>query len=314
MAGPSNYPGGFAQGITIRGVPITSTNPGEVFWVNNSSVLAKGGVGGSDGNPGTYQKPFSTITYALTQCTENRGDIIVVMPGYTETVAAAAGEVWNVAGVAIIGLGSGSLKPTFTLTATASDINVTAADMSVYNVRFVSGVADQVHCLHVTGANFAVDHCEFMASAAATAILTSVITTATAYGFTFTNNTINMESSIAGVAVTDVAASGVETLADNSVIKGNSIMGSFTSAGIFNQTTAAEGCLITDNDIFNVGSVAAGGISVHANTTGLCARNMIRVTYATNITTLITAAAMGQCENYLNNATAETGGKLTASA
>ena len=42
----SNYPNGFANGVTIRGVPITITNPGAVFWVSNSTTLLQGQRGG----------------------------------------------------------------------------------------------------------------------------------------------------------------------------------------------------------------------------------------------------------------------------
>ena len=164
----SNFPNGFAAGVSIRGIPLTITNPGETFWVNSSSVLAKGGIAGSDGNDGSYRRPLATITKALTKCTASRGDIIVVMPGYTETVSAAAGEVWDVAGVALIGLGAGTLKPTFTFdTATTADLNVTASDVSVFNFRFVSGIANLAAPLDVTGTYFSVDSCEFMAGAAA---------------------------------------------------------------------------------------------------------------------------------------------------
>jgi len=38
----SNFPNGFKGGVTIRGIPLQLLNPGEVFWVNNSGVLAKG--------------------------------------------------------------------------------------------------------------------------------------------------------------------------------------------------------------------------------------------------------------------------------
>lgn len=313
----SNFPNGFKDGVTIRGLPLSLTHPGEVFFVNNSGVLAKRGVGGSDGNDGSYQRPFSTIAGAFDACTASRGDVIMVMPGHAESVSAAAGLLFDVAGVALIGLGSGALKPTITLdTATSADIDVTAANVSVTNFRFVSGIANLVHCLHVTGADFSVDNCEFMASAAATAILTSVITTAAAYGFQFTNNTVNMESSIAGVAVTDVPASGVETLADNSVITGNRILGNFSVAGIYNQTTAAEGLVITDNDIYNIStSAAAGGVSLASGCTGMIYRNHICVLETSSIDGLIVNQSCAMIENYLVNVLTETGGiNGTASA
>jgi len=311
----SNFPNGFASGVTIRGIPLQQAYPGEVFWVNSTTVLPKGGVGASNNNDGSYLRPFSTITYALTRCTASRGDIIMVMPGYTETVAAAAGEVWNVAGVAIIGLGCGALKPTITLSATGSDIDVTAANMSVSNFRFVSSVANLVHCLHVTGTNFTVDNCEFMASAATTAILTSIITTAAAYGLHVENTTINNESSIAGVAVTDVAASGIETLADNTVIKNCNILGNYSVACIYNQTTAAEGLIITDNNLYNVStSAAAGAVSLDSSCSGMIYRNHATVLETSAITGLFINGNCGMSENYAVNVVTETAGLVHAAS
>ena len=127
----SNYPNGFANGVTIRGMPLLQVHPGEVFWVNNSGVLAKGGVGGSDGNDGSYRRPFATIDYAIGKCTASRGDIIAVMPGHEEDIDAAAGIALDVAGVAIIGLGSAALRPKITFSATASTMTVTAANCSI---------------------------------------------------------------------------------------------------------------------------------------------------------------------------------------
>jgi hypothetical protein len=151
MAGPSNYPNGFTQGITIRGLPIKQVHPGEVFWVNNSSVPAKGAVGGSDGNDGSYRRPLSTIDGAIGKCTADRGDIIIVMPGHAETVAAASGITLDVAGVAIIGLGSGAKRPTLTFSATDSTVVISAANCSVSNIIFEAGIADVVTALSLTG-------------------------------------------------------------------------------------------------------------------------------------------------------------------
>jgi hypothetical protein len=41
----SNYPNGFTDGVTIRGLPVLLAHPGKVYWVNNSSVLAPSGIG-----------------------------------------------------------------------------------------------------------------------------------------------------------------------------------------------------------------------------------------------------------------------------
>ena len=306
----SNFPNGFANGVLIRGVPVAITNPGETFWVNSTSVLPDGGRSPSGNSPGTFQEPVATIAQALDLCKASRGDIIAVMPGYTETVATAGGLALDVAGVAIIGLGHGSLKPTISSSATGSTITVTAANVSVTNFRFVSTVANMAVCLSVSGANFACDSSEFMCSDAGTGLLNAVTTTATATGFRFTNNTINNESSVAGVAVTDVATAGVITLADNSFIKDNHILGNYSVAGIQNKTTAATGLVVDSNRVYQVATTGAPGISMTAGCTGLCVDNYIGALDVTSIDGLVINASCSPNRNFACNVVTETGGVL----
>ena len=163
----SNYPNGFSNGVTIRGVPVTQSYPGQVYWVNNSSVIADGGIGGSNGNPGTYQKPFSTIDYAIGRCTAGRGDIIMVMPGHAETVSSATSIVCDVAGVAIIGLGSGLSRPTLTFTtATTAAVQVSASNVTWKNIVFSADFADIAEVFNVTTAKYlTIEQCEFNSTA-----------------------------------------------------------------------------------------------------------------------------------------------------
>lgn len=130
----SNFPHGFAKGVTIRGIPIQVAHPGKVFWVNNSGVLADLGIGPSDGNDGTYLRPFSTVNYAISQCLAGRGDIICVMPGHSEALTSTSLNV-SKAGVAILGLGEGNLRPLFTCAATTSTFKISAASCSVKNIQ-----------------------------------------------------------------------------------------------------------------------------------------------------------------------------------
>lgn len=191
----SNYPGGFMHGITIRGLPIQQAHPGEVFWVNSSSVLAKGGIAGSDGNDGTYRNPFATIDKAINSCTASRGDIIMVMPGYTQTIAAATEIVMDVAGIAIVGLGLGSLRPTLTFSATGSNILVSGANSSVTNVLCLSTVTDCVSAFTATGTptDFTLDGNEFRDTSASLGFIncfTGVATANATDGFNFINNQV----------------------------------------------------------------------------------------------------------------------------
>lgn len=155
----SNYPNGFANGVSIRGVPLVMAHPGNVFWVDS-------GVG-SNGNAGTFARPFATIDYAIGRCTASKGDIIMVRPGHAETISAAGGITADVAGIAIVGLGKGTLRPTVTIgTATSADLLISAANVTLTNLRFVAAVADIVRMIGVTAKDAHIDACEFVESAA----------------------------------------------------------------------------------------------------------------------------------------------------
>lgn len=150
----SNYPNGFADGISIRGVPIALTHPGKVFWVsNNTTGLLAGQRGGSNGNQGTFDSPFSTLAYAVSQCVANRGDLIFIKPGHAETIATATALALNVAGVAVIGLGLGSARPTFNLTTTASTITLSAANSTFWNCLVTGGIDAVVAVFTVSAAD-----------------------------------------------------------------------------------------------------------------------------------------------------------------
>ena len=161
----SNYPNGFLDGVTIRGLPLQQLHPGEVFWVNNSSVLApvKSAKSGSDGNNGSYKEPFGTVDFAIGKCKAGRGDVIVVMPGHAETLGAADAISSDVAGVAIVGLGAGSLRPTFSYSAAASTWELTVANCSFYNLVHTATVADVVTAFNFSGAadNTTMEYCEW---------------------------------------------------------------------------------------------------------------------------------------------------------
>ena len=70
------------MGFTVRGLPILQAQPGRVWWVGNSTTVLPGCVGGSDVNPGTYNRPLATIDFAVGKCVANQVDIIIVKPGH----------------------------------------------------------------------------------------------------------------------------------------------------------------------------------------------------------------------------------------
>ena len=165
----TNFPQGFANGLSIRNMPLLQMQPGQIFWVGNSTVLRPDQRAGSDGNRGTSLDPFATLDFAVSQCLAGRGDAIFVMPGHAETFSAASALALDVAGVAVIGLGSGSLRPTFTCdTVNTTPIVVSADNVSVQNCLFIANFLSIAACFTLTTAkNFAVDRCELRDTGAA---------------------------------------------------------------------------------------------------------------------------------------------------
>ena len=158
----ANYTGGFADGVIIRGVPLTVSHPGKVFWVGNASAAAlPGHKGARDSGPGTFDEPYSTLDHAINQCLAGRGDIIFIKPGHNEDISAASGITADVDGVAIIGLGTGSLRPTFDWEAAAATIVVSGANISFYNIIFNASFLDVVTMFTVSGDGATFVKCHF---------------------------------------------------------------------------------------------------------------------------------------------------------
>lgn len=133
---------------------------GTIFWVNSGTGTDAAGYGQ---NP---DAPFDTIDYAVGQCTANKGDVIVVMPGHAETVSAAGGLDLDVAGITIIGVGNGTLQPTVTLdTANTADIDIDAANITIENIHFRANFADIAAFFDVNATDFTLRNCRMTAVA-----------------------------------------------------------------------------------------------------------------------------------------------------
>lgn len=150
----SNYPNGFPNGVSIRGLPVLNAYAGEAFWVNSAT--------GSNGAKGTRERPFATLDYAIGRCTANNGDLIILAPNHAETITGAGGITADVAGVTILGLGYGGQRPRFLMDGgTAVTAVVSAADVVIQNVEFAAGHADIVTCFDVDATGFHLLDCVF---------------------------------------------------------------------------------------------------------------------------------------------------------
>ena len=279
----TRFPNGFANGIELRGMPLSVTHPGKVFWVYNGTALLTGQRAGSNQNKGTFNEPFATVDYAVSQCTASRGDIVFVKPGHAETLAADGFDL-DVAGVAVIGLGTGTLKPAFTLSATTSDVNISAANCSLMNVRFVPSTSDVVRAIQVTAAHATIKGVDVLDAGATNEILTVIKATGT------TDNEAD------GLWVEGCRAYGTSTAIleflefnahiNGLVFKDNIIINEGTAAGVailgatgknlvnayigFNKTSnkATSGNLFIDSDSTASTGVAENNLIGHADVTG----------------------------------------------
>lgn len=124
---------------------------GKTFFVHASGSVPYVNLGNKfqddeDGVPRVH----TTIAAAVARCTASAGDIVYVLPGHTETLTAAL--TLNVAGVSVIGLGNGMLRPTLNVNGVIDGVNITAANVLFENFHFgVPGTDAQTACINVAG-------------------------------------------------------------------------------------------------------------------------------------------------------------------
>jgi hypothetical protein len=293
----SNYPHGWANGVTIKGVPVEVPNPGKVFWVNNSSVYPEGGIGGSDSNKGTYLQPFSTIDYAIGRCTANRGDTIYVMPGHSETITAASAIDFDVHGVRLIGLGNGTLQPQIKSNHANATIVVDADNVVISNINFQSTITVVAIGVSVlAGATDLVLHdCKF-----------DVETTGTDEFLIAVNFGVGCNNFLVDGCTMDMglggAATGIKLVGATAggTIRGCRIVGDYSQACIAGITTLSTEIYIEDNFLANGASGNLGTVEVVemlTGTTGVVRRNHSLCNVAT-IAAHYVADTMAFFENY----------------
>ena len=170
----SNYPG-FENGVSVQGIPVLNTYPGKTFWVHS--------VTGSNSNSGTFLRPFATIDKAFDVVSANRGDIVLVKAGHAETITAASGITADIAGVSVIGLGSGADRPEITFdTAVGASIVISAANITFKNIVGIAGLDSLTNPFHVQAAGCTLD-IEWQDGSATVEAARAVLTTTAANNF-----------------------------------------------------------------------------------------------------------------------------------
>jgi len=243
---------------------------------------------------------YSTIQAAVNACTANRGDVVLVMPGYNQSLSRA--DSWNVAGAQIIGLGSGSSRPTITYDDTAATVTLGANGIRVSNLRFLASASRTTRALDMdTFVGQRVDNCVFTFDATGDDFVTSIRLGASES--IVEDNQILMED-------TAGPRQGIAILGGNpdfSTIRGNYLVGHFdtvadtsNSHGAISQDTSdtsdtnLTGLLIKDNTILSLDTAAGQLIRFSAGFTNkamVVGNRMASWDSATADTALITVDA-----------------------
>jgi hypothetical protein len=136
-----------------------------------------------------------TMNEALGRCRPNYPDTVFVLPGHEELVAAA--DSWSnlVAGTRIVGLGHGSLRPTFTWSDAAGSVLINVANVQMRNLHLeMAGDPDSVAALTVaapmtvSAAHFLMESCTCHTEIDADQAATIAITTTAAADYMVMNN------------------------------------------------------------------------------------------------------------------------------
>lgn len=126
---------------------------GDVWWVDS--------VNGNDANDGRNRNaPLATLEQAHTNAAGGNGDLIILEAGHTETLGASL--TISKDGLRILGLGTGSSKPSFTCNAAIDMFNITGEHVEINNLLFPVGTtAQNTARINVANDGVRIENCDF---------------------------------------------------------------------------------------------------------------------------------------------------------
>jgi hypothetical protein len=272
----------FPNGVSSFGMPVLGSGgimtTGNVFFVDSGAAKGK-----DSADRGSSETPFLTLDYAVGRCTANNGDVIFVMPGHAENLAADSAVDIDVAGITVVGLGSGAARPTFTfITAVTADFKLAAASTRIYNLLFKGGIDALTGPIEVTGADCLLKDCEWQDS---TGQATDVIVTVADADRLTIDGWRHIGAAAAGGA-SAIALIG----ADDCTLTNCEIYGNFSVSAIDFRTTLSARARIHDCQIWTENAADLCIKDTVTASTGVMGPNIMMVLQdnAANITEAIT--------------------------
>lgn len=249
---------GKSAGVTSVGAGIAT--PFGLLLPPGSKVAAYVNSNGTtDGDNAIVRaNTVTSINAALQRCRSGKGDIVMVHPDHTESIDAA--DKWSnlVAGTRIIGMGIGRKRPTITWTATAGQIAVDVADVSIenMNLNFV-GINAVAKAINVTAAGFSLIGCKCTIGDTSKVLAIGIEIGAGANDCTITDCTFTglIASKVTGATIKNPSS----TVVDNLVITNCRFFGTTTTLqGHIWIGSACTNMYLADLDLANMDAAAGG--------------------------------------------------------
>lgn len=262
------YDPGLLWAIRVENRIAGQLGTGKAWYVD--SGLSSAGDGSS------WSNALATVDGAInalsTDGGNNRGDFIYVAQGHAES--GTDPDLWDadVNGITIIGLGEGSLRPTFTFADTDTTVAIGAANVSIRGLRFLAGISEVAIGVSVEalGIYFTMYDCEFPEPTTSTFEFNIAIQLTTA-----SNDVaiLGCKAYSADAVGADHWLNGGSGIFDRLWVIGNVVHGEFAIAPIFSDQVDLE-VLIAGNTITNMTS-GQYGIEFSANATGWLIGNKV---------------------------------------
>lgn len=254
---------------------------------------------------------YTTVQAANNAAAANRGDVIMALPGYDQSITGA--DSWNTAGVTILGMGRGTMRPTMRYTGASGEVGIGANNIRVSGFRFLAAADSIVRAVDLdtgfTGIQFDNNIFDFNAN---TNDFRVMLRMGAIRSRIEDNRFIAEDTAGCGRGISLKGAGG-----SLSVIKNNFFYGQFDTVGdttngasvIAHDTLdldSINGILIEDNKICNTDTAAASFMRLNGGGSlirGMAIRNIIADFDSTGAdsTAIATGFAVGSGVRFIDN-------------
>lgn len=257
---------------------------GTVYFVSS--------ITGSNDNNGTdVSTPKATIAGAQSAATASKGDVVVILPGHTETLTSVL--TLSKAGVNYIGLGQGMLRPSIQTGAAIDAISITGANITLQNINFpFTTVDDATAYVNVAAAGATLRGLRMIGSTTSINV-TDMITVASG------GDDLLVEGCVAYNTVTDcVSWLSLEAAVARPIIRGNTVMGQFSTGVLMDEATATL-ATITGNTFKNTKAATAVVTFTTGNSTGVMTNNFCSGRHTTIASNIVPGTGMDFNQNFV---------------